>query len=253
MSVSATPYLTYGAIRSQSVPIGIAIWGLMCIFFPYSWRGALTRFTFKCPSFILAVFFLCIGVPIHFGTAQLLPDVTVNVTLNNPGMAKFVSTIQTNAMLFVGTHLIMVLLRFKWTLTKWQALIFCEIAKNMYIVLLLWGYYTFYPEEDGFGPNAAVVEVLVWFFVAVLLTITFVRLFYAVRCQFDGNKFNHLYFGTDSNCPMQRFYLMCKVCEKSPNTMAFQEHVDDNDTVVKNPVRESNIDRLQNLQEDNNK
>lgn len=247
-SAAATSYLTYGNIRSPSVPFGIAVWGLMCIFFPYSWRGALSRYTFKCPSFIMAIFFLCIGVPLHFATAQVLPDATVNMTLNNPGMAKFGATIKTNASLFIGTHLLMVLLRCKWTLTKWQALLFCEIAKNMYVVLLLWGYYSFYQPDP---EHQQVVGVLVWAFVAVLLTITVVRLFYAVQCRFDSNTFNHLYFGTDSNCPMQRFYLMCNVlvCEKNPNSTAFQEHVDENENVVvKNPVRESNLDRLQNLQ-----
>jgi hypothetical protein len=51
----------------------------------------------------------------------------------------------------------------------------------------------------------------------VLLVPTLVRAFYAVRCQFDGNQFNHVYFGSDSKCPMNKLNLMCLVLEKNPD------------------------------------
>ena len=213
ITAGSEAFLTYATLRSATVPLFVLIWMVLCVMFPYTWRGALNRqmfvgvsHTYKCPSFIMAVFFLVVGLPMHLVGSWSLVD-----GVPGSAAATFVTTFKTSAILFIAVHAIMVLIRFKYTLAKWQALIVCEISKNMYLVFLLWG--LSYAEEQ---MQIEHMMFTIYGFTAIMLAISFTRLFYAIRCEFDGDKFNHLYFGTDSNCPMQRFYLMCWVWEKNP-------------------------------------
>lgn len=200
-------FLTYATIRSPTVPFLVGLTVLLVVVLPYSWRGMLPRATFRCPSFVCAAFFVFVGTPLHFVMTGLVPDTVAG----NPAAQRFFSDIKRASYLFVGAHSLLTLIRLKYTLTKWQALIICEVSKAMYAVFLLWGFSLAEPELDSPGPARGCMVA----FVTFLLSLSVVRAVYAVRCQFNAERFNHAYFGGDSKCPMKRRF-MCMVCEKDP-------------------------------------
>ena len=203
-------FITYATIRSPIVPICVVLTAILCVLLPYTWRGSLARATFLCPSFLMAASFLFVGIPVHYVMAAFLPD----TAMGSPAAQRFFADVKRAAVLFIAAHGIITLIRLKYTLTQWRPLIICEVCKAMYIVLLIWGN-SFVAESDLSHP--AVVRGCMFAFIAMLLVPTLVRAFYVVRCQFDGNQFNHVYFGSDSKCPMNKLNLMCLVLEKNPN------------------------------------
>ena len=110
-------------------------------------------------------------------------------------------------------HGTLTLIRLKYTLTKWQALIICECSKAMYIVFLLWGFSLAHSEM----PNPAPVLGCMIAFITLLLALSCVRVVYVLRCQFDAERFNHAYFGSDAKCPIKRVHLMCMECRRRAN------------------------------------
>ena len=120
ITAGSEAFLTYATLRSATVPLFVLIWMVLCVMFPYTWRGALNRHTYKCPSFIMAVFFLVVGLPMHLVGSWSLVD-----GVPGSAAATFVTTFKTSAILFIAAHAVMVLIRFKYTLAKWQALIVC--------------------------------------------------------------------------------------------------------------------------------
>ena len=208
MTASAAAFLTYASIRSPTVPLGAVSTAILCVLLPYSWRG-LPRATYLCPSFLMAIAFLFVGTSLHFVMSALLPDTVVY----NLAAQRFFEDAKRASVLFIFSHGAMTLIRLKYTLTKWQALIICEISKGMYIVFLLWGYSL----AESELPSPAPVWGCMIAFVAILLALSCLRVFYVVRCRFDGERFNHVYFGSDSKCPMNRVQLMCMVCERNPD------------------------------------
>ena len=211
---SSAAFLAYATIRTPTVPALVVLTAILCVVLPYSWRG-LPRATYKCPSFLMAVAFLFVGTPLHFVMGTFLPD-GMRVGALQPdayleaAAQKFFSDVKRASVLFFVAHGVLTLIRLKYTLTKWQALIFCEVAKAMYAVFLLWG---FAITESELSNRAPVLGCMMAF-VTILLAPSCVRAIYAFRCQFDGERFNHTYFGSDSKCPMKRVHLMCMVCEK---------------------------------------
>lgn len=163
----------------------------------------------------MAVAFLFVGIPLHFVMGAFLPDTSA---AHNPAAQSFFPDVKRASVLFVVAHGVLTLIRLKYTLTKWQALIICEISKAMYIVFLLWGFSLVESEL----PNPAPVLGCMIAFVTLLLAPSCARVVYALRCQFDGERFNHAYFGSDSKCPMKRAHLMCLVCEKKRACPAYQ-------------------------------
>lgn len=205
IAATASAFLTYCTIRSPSVPALVALTALLCVLLPYSWRGGLPRATFLCPSFLMAVGFLFVGTPVHFFMATFLPD-----SADKEAAQRFFADVKRAAILFMAVHGALTLIRIKYTLTKWQALIICELSKAMYIIFLLWGFSLSESELSNPGPAFACMIA----FVTILLGSSCVRVFYASKCQFDVERFNHAYFGSDSKCPMRRVHLMCMTCEK---------------------------------------
>ena len=203
-------FITYATIRSPSVPICVGLTALLCVVLPYTWRGSLPRHVFLCPSFLMAAAFLFVGIPVHYVMAAFLPD----TAMGSPAAQRFFADVKRAAVLFIAAHGIITLIRLKYTLTQWRPLIICEVCKAMYIVLLIWGN-SFVAESDLSHP--AVVRGCMFAFIAMLLVPTLVRAFYVVRCQFEGNQFNHVYFGSESKCPMNKLNLMCLVLEKNPD------------------------------------
>ena len=205
ITASASAFLAYCTIRSPSVPALVALTAILCVLLPYSWRGGLPRATFLCPSFLMAVGFLFVGTPLHFVMTLFLPD-----SADQEAAQRFLDDVKRAAVLFMAVHGALTLIRIKYTLTKWQALIICEFSKAMYIVFLLWGFSLEESELSSLAPALACMIA----FVTILLASSCVRVLYAWRCQFDVERFNHAYFGSDSKCPMRRVHLMCMTCEK---------------------------------------
>jgi len=207
-TVDATGFEAFGMCSQLFTGGGILVWLFLCAIYPYSWRGGLPRFTHKSPSVIVGVLFLFIAIPLHTIASEMLP---VSFT-NDPASLSFVETVKTMAKGFIFFHLILTLIRIKWTTAKWQALVFCEIGKTGYAVWIVWGLARM--------ESSAAKSVATGFMIPVILAlfmVSAVRLFYAVKCKCETKQFNHVYFGTDAQCPMKRTMLMCWVpCDKPP-------------------------------------
>jgi len=197
-------FMTFRAIASNGI---ILLWLINTILFPYTWRGALTRSTYKCPSVIMAGIFVFVILPVYnIGTQSLPAD-----RYANPTTANYIDQVIATGFQFIGFHVIMSLLRIKHTIARWQALILCEIGKALFLIFMFWGFGRVEWTMPASSLNCMVI------FVITLLSFTFVRIYYyAIKCNFNRDVFEHLYFGSDSKCPVNRVYLMCLTCDKPP-------------------------------------
>jgi hypothetical protein len=195
-------YMTFRPIASNGL---IFLWIIITILFPYTWRGALTRSTYKCPSVIMAGIFVFVILPVFNIGAQSLP-----ADHANPTTAKFMGEIAASGFpQFVAFHVIMSLLRIKHTIARWQALIICEIGKTIFLVFMFWGF----GRVEWNIPASSIICMVI--FAITLVSFTCVRIYYyAIKCNFNRDAFEHLYFGSDSKCPVNRVYLMCLTCDK---------------------------------------
>jgi len=149
----------------------------------------------------------------------LIGGFTINDTTSDPTSKLFVSTVKHFSYMFILAHGIMCALRLKWTLSKWQVLIFCEIAKGMMVVFLLWGTSIMH-EQGTLGYDTPEYGCLMGF-VAVLLTVSLVRVVWAIREKCNVDAFNASYFGTvyEKEQKAERSYLMCCVLESKSNKL----------------------------------
>ena len=202
-TINADGFEAFGMFSQLFTGGVILIWIFCSIIFPYSVRGFSPRFTHKAPSVIMGLLFLFISIPL---AGQLYP---VSFT-NDPASENFVGTLKTMGIGLIFFHLILTLIRIKWTTAKHQAIVLCEIGKTLFAVWVIWGLVRMEESPAKSTANGFQIPVIVSLFM-----VSAVRLFYAVTCQFDSKKFNHVYFGTDSKCPMKKAMCMCWVpCDK---------------------------------------
>jgi len=207
-TINAEGFEAFGMFSQLFTGGGIWTWIVWSILFPYSVRGFSPRFTHKAPSVIVGLLFLFISIPLNTIAGQLYP---VSFT-NDPASENFVGTLKTMGIGFILFHLILTLIRIKWTTAKYQAIVLCEIGKTLFAVWVIWGLVRMEESPAKSTANGFQIPVIVSLFM-----VSAVRLFYVVTCQFDSKKFNHVYFGTDSNCPMKKAMCMCWVpCDQPP-------------------------------------
>ena len=88
------------------------------------------------------------------------------------------------------------------------ALIAC---KYIFLVFMFWGF----GRVEWNIPASSIICMVI--FAITMVSFTCVRIYYyAIKCNFNRDVFEHLYFGSDSKCPVNRVYLMCLTCDKPP-------------------------------------
>ena len=211
--MTASPsFDTFTSIQQIYTPIGILIWIIICIVKPYTWRGFQPRdmtFGYYCPSIYLAIAGYC-GILLFAlvcSNNNIIHDEELvgkdNVAIDIKHLFKV------NAYSFVVVHLFMIILRYKYTIAKWQALVFCEIGKTSFVVVLIWGSSRL--DECSYLDPSSILLIIGCSLLFVFISCF--RLYWLMKSNFNGIVFNDTYFGADkSQCPVQS--LLCLVLDE---------------------------------------
>lgn len=162
-----------------------------------AWRSLKPRSTFCCASICMMwMGYICpSGLVAAYFTAPNFTD--------GSDAEQFLAGLFNTGLSFFGLHTILILLRIKFTISRWQTLLTCEFFKTAFIVHVAYGLtkidMTKFDSQGRLSFYAWIV-----FSQVPLVVISCVRLALWIRSGCNIEKFESSYLGHESDCPITR-------------------------------------------------